>query len=38
LLARAVHYSPDNPQFRAYYGKALSAFEGQDHKAESEFQ
>ena len=38
LLARAVHYSPDNAQFRAYYGKALSAFEGQDHKAESEFQ
>lgn len=38
LLARAVHYSPDNPQFRAYYGQALSAFEGQDHKAEAEFQ
>ena len=38
LLGRAVHYSPENPQFHAYYGKALSAFEGQDHKALSEFQ
>jgi curved DNA-binding protein CbpA len=38
LLGRAVHYSPENAQFHAYYGKALSAFEGQDHKAEAEFQ
>ena len=38
LLGRAVHYSPENPQFHAYYGKALSAFEGQDHKALGEFQ
>jgi tetratricopeptide (TPR) repeat protein len=37
LLGRAVHYSPENAQYHAYYGKALSAFEGQDHKAESEF-
>lgn len=38
LLGRAVHYSPENPQYHAYYGKALSAFEGQDHKAEAQFQ
>jgi Flp pilus assembly protein TadD len=38
LLGRSVHYSPENPQFHAYYGKALSAFEGQDHKALGEFQ
>ena len=38
LLSRAVHYSPENPQYHAYYAKALSAFEGQDHKAEAEFQ
>lgn len=38
LLARAVHYSPDNAQFRAYYGKALSADDKQRHKAESELQ
>ena len=38
LLSRSVHYSPENPQFHAYYGKALSAFEGQDHKALGEFQ
>ena len=37
LLGRAVHYSPENAQYHAYYAKALSAFEGQDHKAESEF-
>jgi tetratricopeptide (TPR) repeat protein len=38
LLGRSVHYSPENPQFQAYYGKALSAFEGQDHKALAAFQ
>jgi curved DNA-binding protein CbpA len=38
LLSRAVHYSPENAQYHAYYGKALSAFEGQDHKAESALQ
>ena len=38
LLGRSVHYSPENPQFHAYFGKALSAFEGQDHKALGEFQ
>lgn len=37
-LARAVHYSPQNPLFHAYYGKALSADSKQRHKAESEFQ
>jgi curved DNA-binding protein CbpA len=38
LLGRAVHYSPDNAQFRAYYGQALSFFDAQVHKAEAEFQ
>jgi tetratricopeptide (TPR) repeat protein len=38
LLGRAVHYSPENAQYHAYYGQALSAFEGQDHKAEAELQ
>jgi len=38
LLGRAVHYSPDNAQFHAYYGQALSFFDGQVHKAEGEFQ
>lgn len=37
-LARAVFFSPDNPRYRAYYGKALSADEKQRHKAESELQ
>lgn len=37
-LARAVHYSPQNAIFHAYYGKALSADRKQKHKAESEFQ
>lgn len=38
LLGRAVHYSPENAQFRAYYGQALSFFDKQQHKAEAEFQ
>ena len=38
LLGRAVHYSPDNAQFHAYYGQALSFFDAQIHKAEAEFQ
>ncbi len=38
LLGRATHYSPDNAQFHAYYGFALSAFDKQQHKAEGEFQ
>jgi len=38
LLGRATHYSPENAQFHAYYGLALSAFEKQQHKAEGEFQ
>jgi tetratricopeptide (TPR) repeat protein len=37
-LARAVFFSPDNPRYRAYYGKALSADDKQRHKAESEIQ
>jgi tetratricopeptide (TPR) repeat protein len=38
LIGRAVHYSPDNAQFHAYYGQALSFFDAQVHKAEAEFQ
>ena len=38
LLGRAVHYSPENAQFHAYYGQALSFFDKQAHKAEAEFQ
>ena len=38
LLGRAVHYSPENAQFHAYYGQALSFFDAQVHKAEAEFQ
>lgn len=37
-LARAVHYSPQNPLYHAYYGKALSDDKKQKHKAEAEFQ
>jgi Flp pilus assembly protein TadD len=37
-LARAVHYSPQNALYHAYYGKALSADDKQRHKAESELQ
>lgn len=35
-LARAVHYSPTNALYRAYYGKALSYDDRQLHKAETE--
>lgn len=35
-LARAVHYSPNNARYHAYYGKALSADESQRHKAQNE--
>lgn len=38
LLGRAVHYSPENAQFHAYYGQALSYLGGNEHKAEGEFQ
>jgi curved DNA-binding protein CbpA len=38
LLARAVHYAPDNARYHAYYGKALSFDESKRHKAESEMQ
>lgn len=37
-LARAVHYSPENALYHAYYGKALSAFSSHRHKAEAELQ
>ncbi len=37
-LARAAQLSPDNPRYRAYHGKVLSADETQRHKAESELQ
>lgn len=37
-LARAVHYNSQNALYRAYYGKALSADNKQQHKAESEMQ
>jgi curved DNA-binding protein CbpA len=35
-LARAVHYSPNNARYHAYYGKTLSADEDQRHKAQNE--
>ncbi len=38
LLARAVHYSPENALYRAYYGHALSANDRMRHKAETELQ
>ena len=37
-FARAVHYSPQNALYHAYFGKALSYLEKQHHKAESELQ
>ena len=37
-LARAVHYSPQNALYHAYYGVALSSDPKQRHKAESELQ
>lgn len=38
FLARAAHFAPKVARFRAYYGKALSADEKQQHKAEGEIQ
>jgi curved DNA-binding protein CbpA len=38
FLARAAHFAPKNPRYRAYYGKALSSDESQRHKAEAEIQ
>jgi curved DNA-binding protein CbpA len=35
-LARAVHYSPNNARYHAYYGKALSGDESQRLKAQNE--
>lgn len=37
-LARAVHIDPDNAQYHAYYGQALTADPNGKHKAESELQ
>jgi curved DNA-binding protein CbpA len=37
-FARAVHYSPENAKYHAYYGKALSFSDKHRHKAESELQ
>lgn len=37
-LARAVHYSPQNALYHAYFGLALSKLEKQHHKAEAELQ
>lgn len=38
FLARAVHFAPKVARYHAYYGKALSSEEKQQHKAESEIQ
>jgi len=38
FLARAVHFVPKNPRYRAYYGKALASDKAHRHKAESELQ
>jgi curved DNA-binding protein CbpA len=38
FLARAAHFAPKNPRYRAYYGKALAADDKQRHKAEAEIQ
>ena len=37
-FARAVHYAPNTPRYRAYFGKALSSDPAQRHKAEAEMQ
>ena len=37
-LARAVHYSPQNALYHAYFGHALSFLEKQHHKAEASLQ
>ncbi len=38
MLARAVHFAPQNARYHAFYGRALSADETQRHKAEGELQ
>jgi tetratricopeptide (TPR) repeat protein len=38
LLARSVHYDPDNARYHAYYGLALSYDHTKRHKAEAEMQ
>ena len=37
-LSRAVHYSPQNALYHAYFGQALSQLEKQHHKAEASLQ
>ncbi len=37
-LSRAVHYSPQNALYHAYFGYALSYLEKQQHKAEASLQ
>jgi curved DNA-binding protein CbpA len=37
-LSRAVHYSPQNALYHAYFGHALSKLEKQHHKAEASLQ
>ncbi|MBA3350823.1 MAG: DnaJ domain-containing protein, partial [Blastocatellia bacterium] len=37
-LSRAVHYSPQNALYHAFFGQALSQLEKQHHKAEAELQ
>ena len=37
-FARAVHFSPQNALYHAYFGKALSQLEKQHHKAEASLQ
>ena len=37
-LSRAVHYSPQNALYHAYFGQALSYLDKQHHKAESSLQ
>jgi curved DNA-binding protein CbpA len=37
-LARAVHYSPQNALYHAYFGHALSYLDKQQHKAEASLQ
>ncbi len=38
MLARAVHFAPQNALYHAFYGKALSVDDTQRHKAEGELQ
>jgi tetratricopeptide (TPR) repeat protein len=37
-FARAVHYTPNNAAYHAYFGKALSSDERHKHRAEAELQ